>query len=373
MAQLPTELIALICSQSNDHATLASLCRVARRFVAPAQEHLFRTVDLKEKPLRILLSWCSTVAKHPVLAERVHALSMQLPGTLAFMSADVEKVSKALKVCKNLKELRVANEMSGRVDSMLGWLVSKAPFMLTKFANSYFHPSYLDAFFARQTDLQVWAVPFGGSFPTDIVGAGLPNLVAVSAVLGSIPTDRPLQRIETPYQHNLSHLAYYSKTLTTLSLISYSTDRRFLEGALNLVHDAAPQLVHLSLMPRHRTRPSSFLPWAIETPAARLKRFKKLQTFTIVTRNVLNFARYDASGTIDKMYDAKDPEHLRQLAVEILAACATMRRVVIGAEVRPEPELLYTVTRSSEDGEVEGWLENEIDLERISMFWAPTS
>ncbi|KAF7305744.1 hypothetical protein HMN09_00727800 [Mycena chlorophos] len=371
MAQLPTELIALICTQSNDHATVASLCRVARRFVAPAQDHLFRTVDLEEKPLRILRSWCSTVAKHRVLAERVHALSLQLPGTLAFMSADVEKVSKALKACKNLKELRVTNEMSGRVDSMLEWLVSKAPFMLTKFTNSYFHPSYLDAFFARQADLQVLAVPFGGSFPADIVGDKLPNLIAVSASLDSIPTDRPVQRIETPYQHNLSHLAYFSKTLTTLSLISYSTERRFFEGALNLIHEAVPQLVHLSLVQRRRT--STFLPWAIETPAARLKRFKKLQTFTLVTRNILNFARDGASGTIDKMYEAKSPENLRELAAEILEACPTMRRVVIGTEVKPEPELLYTATRSSEDGEVKGWLENEIDLRRISMFWAPTS
>ncbi|KAF7322738.1 hypothetical protein HMN09_00052700 [Mycena chlorophos] len=41
-------------------------------------------------------------------SERIHTLSLRLPGTLAFMSVDTEKVSKALKACTNLKELRIS-------------------------------------------------------------------------------------------------------------------------------------------------------------------------------------------------------------------------------------------------------------------------
>nr|GAT54738.1 predicted protein [Mycena chlorophos] len=256
MVQLPTELIALICSQSNDHPTIASLCRVSRRFVAPAQEHLFRTVDLEGKTLRILRAWCSTVARHHVLAERVHSLSLQLPVTVAFMPEDAEKLSKALRACRNLKELHISSEKSGQADSVNGWLLSNVPFRLTKFADTYFSPEYyLEETLAQQTEIQVLALPFGVSLPENTLPAGrLPNLIAMSASLDAIPIDRPLERIEMPYERQLPKIVRFSGTLTTLSIIvprHLTTHPKYIMDALL---PAIPTLKHLAVVLVDATR-----------------------------------------------------------------------------------------------------------------------
>ncbi|KAJ7431336.1 hypothetical protein B0H11DRAFT_2079004 [Mycena galericulata] len=59
-----------------------------------------------------LRSWCSAVTHHSQLAERVHALSLGLPGDLSF-SSDAEKIARALSKCVNLKELAIHHDNSG--------------------------------------------------------------------------------------------------------------------------------------------------------------------------------------------------------------------------------------------------------------------
>ncbi|KAJ7633482.1 hypothetical protein DFH06DRAFT_693234 [Mycena polygramma] len=209
MLAIPPEVHALICAVVEDPTELVTLCRTSCIFRDQAQRILYHRVDLNGRPMRSVRSWALAVTRHPHLAERVHALALQLPETLKLSPSDGSKIKGALSACVNLKELRVSCAevyAHGHPDSIHGRMINDAPFRLIKFANSYFNFDNIADFFDAQSDIRVLS-SYGsyvyGSIPSS--DTQLPNLIALSVPsLGALPFGRPLQRIETRFQNGYS-------------------------------------------------------------------------------------------------------------------------------------------------------------------------
>src|ERR1700761_4956450 len=230
---LPPEICANICEELGQKDRI-TLCRTSRLLGDQAQRLIYRTVDLRCCTARALRSWCLAVTRHSELAERVHALYLDLPTDLA-SSSDLGKIARALSRCLDIKELSIYPENSGPFGerwegrSIRGWLITKCPFRLTKFSHSYFKNAFLSEFWTPQSDIRVLAIPTcTEKFPC--YDDQLPNLIALAVGdVRSLPIGRALQRIQLRWSRysaqelaELSDLGRYSATLTTLNLVQIS-------------------------------------------------------------------------------------------------------------------------------------------------------
>ncbi|KAJ6622118.1 hypothetical protein B0H10DRAFT_2015317 [Mycena sp. CBHHK59/15] len=387
--QLPPEICAKICEDvgPKDRVTL---CRTSRLFGDQAQRLIYRTVDLSHCTHRALLSWCLAVTRHSQLAERVHALSLGLPGDLSF-SSDAGKIARALSRCLNLKELSIHHDTSGpfgaryesQLSSIQGWIITKCPFRLTKFSNSYFKNSFISQFWTPQSDIHILAIPnCTNNFPG--YDDQLPNLIAleVGDVRG-LPVDRALQRIQLRWGRytagnldQLSALSRYSATLTTLNLLQTAVTQCI--STLQIFEKVArelPGLFHFGIteIDEYTKVADRF---SEDSPINVLAKFTQLKTFVIYCQNITGF--YDF--TLDRVYELDDLPSLGTFGLAIMKACPTLRRADVGSRIfsatGPEDwyprsrrqELACTLTRTS-NGKIELDYGTRFDFHAVAMFW----
>ncbi|KAF8182159.1 hypothetical protein K438DRAFT_1975697 [Mycena galopus ATCC 62051] len=358
---LPPEICSAICDELEESTgTLAHLCRTSRNFCYLAQRFLYRSVDLRGRDMRAMKSWARAVTRHTHLAERVHALALQLPEIQTLDILDTTKIGRALHRCVNLKELRLSADSDSLVHH--GWIMDDYPFRLEKFQGliGLGDSTY---FWKTQTQIRVLSLPRLAILPSfenqllDVIALGTPYLNDLPA--------RPLQRIETWFQWDFSPLAQYSQTLTTLNIRGKCFHRGFfISRTLAAIADSLPALVHLGMTELEKE--SAYLDGMV--PAARVRvpeRFRKLETFVLQVRNIKCFL-FDPSSSFD-MTLADDVE---ALGVAIMKACPTLLRFAVGAEVKLGEELTCVLTRSSGGIRTEAGTTFQA-LERLSMFWDP--
>jgi hypothetical protein len=103
------------------------------------------------------------------------------------------------------------------------------------------------------------------------------------------------------------------------------------------------------------------------TPTPTLGRFPKIETFILRVRNVIHFLSDDLRNSYYDMTVAADVEGLGSA---IMAACPTLWRVAIGAQVAWDQELSSVLTKSR-GGEIHAETGTTLDFEALSMFWKP--
>ncbi|KAJ7875105.1 hypothetical protein B0H14DRAFT_3859576 [Mycena olivaceomarginata] len=370
--KLPPEICAKICEDVR-RKDLVTLCRTSRLFAAQAQRLIYRTVDLSHRTPHALRSWCSAVTRHSQLAERVHALSLGLSRDLSF-SSDAEKIARAIPKCVNLKELAIHHDNSGpfgalyesQMSSIQGWIITKCPFRLTKFSNSYFKNSFLAQFWTPQSEIRTPTCTNG--FP--VYDDQLPNLIALEiGEVRALPVDRPLQRIQLRWGRNvagdldqLSSLARYSATLTTLNLLQTSVTQRISTRKIfDTVSLGLPGLLHLGITeigeytkasktPRRNFPDQILTPWQVadrfseDSPISALAKFTHLETFVIYCQTITGFHDY----ILDRTYEFGDLLSLQIFGLSIMNACPTLRRADIGSHVSPATDIWYPGSKKRE-------------------------
>jgi hypothetical protein len=234
---LPPEICGVICTELKElGGNLALLCRTSRNFSREAQRILYHSVDLRERKMRAVKSWARAVTQHTHLAERVHALALQLPPNIDSLDASATKIVVALRRCVNLKELQGVH----------GWMTIGCRFRLQKFENLlYCQDRWDDDFWKEQTQIRVLSLPSAlPSFDNQ-----LPELIALGTdTLRDLPA-RPLQRVETAPHGNFSALGQYSQTLTTLNVRGHWSHHIFsIPETLAAIARSLPALRNLSIV-----------------------------------------------------------------------------------------------------------------------------
>ncbi|KAJ7042348.1 hypothetical protein C8F04DRAFT_1390750 [Mycena alexandri] len=383
---LPPEICAKICEDVN-RKDLVTLCRTSRLFGDQAQRIIYRAVDLRRSTSGALLSWCLAVTRHPQLAQRVHSLSLRLPGDLSF-SSDAGKIARALAKCLNLKELSIHRDNSdpfgsrheSQQDSIQGWIITKCPFRLTKFSCSYFKISFLSQFWTPQSEVRVLSLPHCTEhFP--VFDDQLPHLIALEVGNArALPADRPLQRIQLRggrYLPELSVLGAYSASLTTLNILQAAAKQDV--STLQIFDTVAqwvPGLLHLALIEidEHTQKEDLF---SEGCPISALAKFTQLRTLTMYCQRITAFD----DPAFEHIYQLNDPVCLQAFGQAILTACPTLQRAIIAARTDTltghqwwypgtglRRELVCTLTRTA-GGETEVEFGTQFDFHAVSMFW----
>ncbi|KAF8214182.1 hypothetical protein K438DRAFT_999046 [Mycena galopus ATCC 62051] len=316
---LPLEICSAICDELEESTgTLALLCRTSRNFCYLAQRFLYRVVDLRGRDMRAMKSWARAVTRHTHLAERVHALALQLPEIQTLDILDTTKIGRALHRCVNLKELR----LSAASDSLAhhGWIMDNYPFRLQKFQGrmGLGDSTY---FWKTQTQIRVLSLPRLGILPSfenqllDVIALGTPYLNDLPA--------RPLQRIETGFHEDFSPLAQYSQTLTTLNIRGKCFYGEFsVPRTLAAIADSLPALLHLGMTELEK---ESACLYEVAPTSILQERFRKLETFILQVRNIRGFV---VEGHFSH-YDMALADDMEAFGVVIMNACPTLLRCAI--------------------------------------------
>ncbi|KAJ7141114.1 hypothetical protein C8R44DRAFT_726763 [Mycena epipterygia] len=368
MAILPPEIYALIWDEVEELSNLAILCRTSRLFRDRAQHILYHRVNLRGRVLRSVLLWCVAVARHSYLAERVHALSLSLLANLD--PTDATKIHCALNRCVNLKELNISGQ-GLRPDCVQSWMISRCPFRLTKFTNSYFVCDGLamEGFWDAQSEIRVLSLPDHPLTHFPCSDEQLPNLIAIGvATFAGLPARRLLQRLETGFPSNLnfSSLAQYSQTLTTLNLLRksiYPNPSVTISKTLESIAGLLSALVHLGVVEAIWKPNSAQME---PTPTEALRKFPRLETFILHVRTVTRFK--DPNSEL--IYEMDVAADLEALGLDIMVACLRLRRTDMGAEVVLDEELSCVLTRSPGGG-VHSEAGTDLNFNAVSMFWDP--
>ncbi|KAJ7859965.1 hypothetical protein B0H14DRAFT_2745849 [Mycena olivaceomarginata] len=348
---LPPEICGVICTELRElGGNLALLCRTSRNFSREAQRILYHSVDLRGRKLRAVKSWAHAVTQHTHLAERVHALALQLPPNIDSLDAsDTTKIVKALRKCVNLKELRGVH----------GWMTSGCRFRLQKFENLlYCKDRWDDDFWKEQTQIRVLSL--SSALPS--FDNQLPELIALGTnTLRDLPA-RPYNDSRLRLTGIFSALGQYSQTLTTLNVRGHWPHHiPSIPQTLAAIAGSLPALRNLGIVElKKKVYTCSIITTRrLLTPILREK-FRKLETFVLQVRNVQRFLNPD--GSTHNMAFAPD---LERLGADMLDASA------IGAEVIPGRELSCVLTRSSGGGAIHAKAGTTLDFEALDMFWNP--
>ncbi|KAJ7181465.1 hypothetical protein C8R43DRAFT_969234 [Mycena crocata] len=346
---------------------------------------LYRTVDLSRCTARALLSWCLAVTRRTQLAERVHTLTMGLSTNLSF-SSDVAKIARALSKCINIKELTIHQQSFGSFGprvwaphSIQGWIITKCPFRLTKFSNSFFKNDFLAQLWNSQSDIRVLSLPNCiDRFPA--FDDQLPKLIALEiGHVYALPADRALQHIHLHWHRYsldaLSSLGSFSASLTTFTLNQTLVTPRV--STLEILHKIAhelPALRHLALIETDEDTKIDQR-FSEGSPLSALAKFKQLQTFTIYCQRITSFNDF----AHQRAYHLADLPSLQAFAHAITNACPTLQRVIVAARRYPHTgpkdwqagseriEQTCTVNRTV-DGVVKSEIGTRFDFRAVSMF-----
>ncbi|KAJ7122014.1 hypothetical protein C8R43DRAFT_1136290 [Mycena crocata] len=370
LLHLPPEICAIVC-EDVDRADLVALCTISRLFRDQAQRIIYRTANLKQDNPQALKSWCLAVTRHPQLAERVHSLVLDLPYDLVFTS-DAPKLVKALSRCVNLKALNVQGPHS---DVIQGWIISKSPFRLTKFANSYFRNSFLSEFWKAQSEIRVLSLPrCGDIFPC--YEDQLPNLTALEVdSLRALPRGRLLQRIQLDLRKDSGHalqklpdLVRYSATLTTLNILQTWPQVLTTLVTVQTIARNLPSLVHLGMAEDIFDEP--FDPFTCTSPISALVKLTRLETFILLSHHITAFHEPALNG----IYRLDTPDHLHAFGLALIIACPKLQQAVVGAHVfgptheQHGAELTCTLRRAP-DSKICSKNGSGFDFDAVSMFW----
>ncbi|KAJ6515349.1 hypothetical protein C8R45DRAFT_206605 [Mycena sanguinolenta] len=359
---IPAEIWAIICGEvRGDAPTLASLCRTSPNSRVEAQRILYRSVDLRDRPARVVQLWSRTIMNNTYLAERVLALALQLPSPLKFEASDATKIVCALEKCVNLKELRVFGELLGktgtyRTDGIHGWLINDCSFRVTKFENFYFEDSSIKTFWRNQTEIQL-LVTRTSSCLRDL--EVLPQVIALEADVLDLPEGRALQRVSTRLEDRyIRHLARCTAaTLTTLYLSRNLVDPWFSIGhAITAVAGCFLGLIHLVIVEQKKS-----VPLNEKVLTTTLQKFSRLETLNLQMQNVASFMIDNAT------YQMNTATGVYGLGHEFMIACPTLRRVTIRAEV--EEQVLASVVTRSRGGGIHEESGTMADFDASEMFW----
>ncbi|KAF7352285.1 hypothetical protein MVEN_01192200 [Mycena venus] len=192
---VPPEICAAICIEV-DQSGLALLCRTSRLLLGEAQRILYHSVDLRGRGMDAVRSWTLTVTRRSHLAERVHALALQLPDISTLDTSDSVKIGRALRLCVNLKELRLLSEFAQyqrRVDGIHSWMMSECPFRLHNIEiDSESQNRWNAPFWKNQTEIRVLSMPYCRRLPAffenqvpKVIALGLP--LSVGSTRWQIP------------------------------------------------------------------------------------------------------------------------------------------------------------------------------------------
>ncbi|KAJ6591353.1 hypothetical protein B0H10DRAFT_2233390 [Mycena sp. CBHHK59/15] len=265
------------------------------------------------------------VTRHSHLAERVHALSLQLPSNLE--PSDAQKISRALALCVNLKELTVRHEPDTPTDdSVQTWILEACTFRLTHFVNSYFNFIDEELFIGQQPDLRLLSLPFSSSF--SCTDAQLPNLTAIDAPLGVV--------VSLPGALSLGPLRLDSEDA--------DAGREGVEwgsSTVDIVEDIAqvlPALLHFGI---NESEKLFFLDRRV--PIRGLQLFTHIETFAFRLRRGVCFW-----APTETTYNVGTHAQLAAFGLAILEGCPTLRQVTVGGEPFAGHELRCTVTRVAE-------------------------
>ncbi|KAF7338031.1 hypothetical protein MVEN_02027100 [Mycena venus] len=369
-SSIPPEICAIICSEVQDSRSLAILCRTSRLFYGEAQRLFYHSADLRGRSMRVVKKWARAVTKHAHLAARVHALALQLPDTLKFDVSDATTIGCALAKCLNLKELKISGDttMYGSSSCIHGWMINDCEFRLTKFDNQYFSDGWITDFWKKQTEIRVLSIPDSTCLRNDT--QLLPAVIAVGTkYLQNLPQRRALQRIETTFHRDFSPLLQYKDTLTTLYLrrdwVDHTVD---VEHTITAIAAMLPVLLHFGVF---ESRKLARCPFVVRPPTTTLRRFIKLETFTLQVRNICRFTGLANHLPTPESYDLAVSGDVETLSYAIMKAFPTLWRVAIGAEVVKDQELTCILTKTRA-GEIHMEAGTTFDaFGPLSMFWNP--
>nr|GAT54465.1 predicted protein [Mycena chlorophos] len=407
--RLPLELLLLICNEASQ-GTLAVLSRTWRAFHVAALRHLWPTVDLRDRPLRVIRSWANVLTRNKHLAERIHTLYIALPSVHRLSPEDAVKISHAFVACTNLEILhfyRAADDQRRSLD----WVLFLCSFRLTEFASSYFDDWSIRRFLAKQHAVRILHLAhqnLSGLEADEYTNRpALPNLIAIKAPTTLFPADRALQRIEMDFVDltALAGLARHAQTLTTLNIVSVGnapTRAPCCGFHLRQISDILPSLIHLAIVDSeselgnaptrapccsfHLRQISDILPSLVHLaivdsesareryadsqtgstpcevpPSTLLSSFNRLETLVLVYGSPKSF-------TFASCGSSSDPVVVTTVAKDTLLACPTLSRAAIGIKVQKE-EKMYIASRDSSGDGVQTVVEDHIDFEAVSMFW----
>ena len=148
LQSFPPEICSLICQDSIlERLDLNAICFISHAFRNEAQRELSRCFPCLRDDSHVK-AWCLSLKRRPRLAKKIRGLALLLPRPSAFRAAEVERLTRSLHMCVNLKELSVLFQVSHRrrpglheymYSSSTHMLSSVAHrFKLTKFVNGYF-------------------------------------------------------------------------------------------------------------------------------------------------------------------------------------------------------------------------------------------
>ena len=161
---LAPEICSLICQeQTLERLDLGSICFISHAFRNEAQRELYYRFPCLRGTNRVK-AWCLSLQSRPHLAVNVEGLVLLLPRPSAFRVEHVDRLTQALHMCVNLKELAVLFQerhlrrpvLQEPKYSPATHMLNHYPFKLTKFVNGYLsqEDSNFKEFLKSQTYLE---------------------------------------------------------------------------------------------------------------------------------------------------------------------------------------------------------------------------
>lgn len=185
---LPQEICGLICQDSAlTRRDLSSLRAVSRAFCDEAERLLYTSARLRGT--RKIKSFCMSVIRKPFLAVRLRQLTLFMPPQLDLEVDDLSRITKALRLCHNLRHLSVLQDDSRAVPHITGdavhrWILDGHSFRLKSFASSYFRPEVLIWFLKDQLWIETLIIKCKGD--AGLSSAPLPKLKNLDSSAGVV-------------------------------------------------------------------------------------------------------------------------------------------------------------------------------------------
>lgn len=263
--QLPQEICGIICQYSDlSQPDLASLSKVARVFRVEAERILYSFAQLQGR--RKIKSFCIAVIRRPSLAARLRRLELHMPPQLDLDVDDLTRITKMLRLSKNLEDLSVHQDNSRAMVHASGvavirWILDDHHFKLKSFENSYFQPQTLASFLKEQETLETLTIKCRGD--AYLYNAPLPmlkNLDSSAQVTEEFSMqvwmDRKIERIQysvasTAVSDELATFiaaSRFSDTLKSLSIVRKEGHGLGIGEVVTCVGSQLPDLKFLQIL-----------------------------------------------------------------------------------------------------------------------------
>jgi len=268
LKSLAPEICSLICQDPIlERRDLNSSCFISHSFRREAQRLLSYRFPFLRGAGRIK-AWCLSLKRRPHLALGVRDLVLLMPQQVAFHAdATIARLTQALSMCINLKELTVLSQSRRRRSqqdySTSMYMFGELPFKLTKFVNDYFNQdAELGKFLSSQMTLETLQLHSGAHYQLRYVYLPYLQTLACPAHLFDELSHIHVRRLRlnfelkapVPYEAAMlnSHYRFrrYRAGLTSLAIfLKRKPDGRhshFLE-VMDFVSEWLPCITHLQI------------------------------------------------------------------------------------------------------------------------------